>query len=244
MKKLLISVVIILLLLAGLYFIFNDKSEYQMGDSGFKEGEEEITLLVNPALSENKTYKEPTTYAIFDVVYPQFENVSAEFNKKIEDLVVEAIRIHTEDSEANWKARSDDAPAEKFQFYTAWTPVQVNKNYVSFLMRLGGYVGGAHGYENLASFNYDVTAKKEIALSDLFSKDPNYLKTISEFVRRDLRRQLGNNTNEDMLFFGTEPNTDNFSVFTLLPDSATFYFQEYQVAPYAMGESKVIMPRK
>ena len=210
-----------------------------MGDSELKGGEEEITLLVNPALSESRTYKEPTASATFDVVYPQFKDASLGFNQKIENLVMEGIENHKKDAEESWRQGR-----EKFQFYTTWAPVQVNKNYISFLLRLGGYVGGAHGYENLASFNYDVTAEKEIALSDLFPEDPDYLKTISEFVRRDLRRQLGNNANEDILLAGTEPNAENFSVFTLLPGSVTFYFVEYQVAPYAAGSSKVVMPRE
>jgi len=239
MKKLLISAVIILLLIAGSYFILKNKTDYQMGGSELNGEEEGIVLLVNSSLSENKTYKEPTAYATFDVVYPRFKDASAEFNQKIENLVMEGVENHKKDAEESWREGQ-----EKFQFYTAWAPIQVNKNYISFLLRLGGYSGGAHGYENLASFNYDITAKKEIVLSDLFSKNPNYLKTISEFTRKNLRRQFGDNANEDMLLAGTESNAENFSVFTLLPDSITFYFVEYQVAPYAMGASQVTMSRE
>lgn len=256
MKKLLISFVVVLLLFSGIYLFTKNKSSYQVEDKEEKSSEEErITLLVNPALSENKTYREPTTYATFDVAYPQFEDASDEFNQKIEDLVMEGVVNHARDAEDNWKARFETkSPGEKIsefpeekeklQFYVSWTPVQVNKNFVSILLRLGGYTGGAHGYQNIASFNYDIIGEKEITLSDLFSSDPNYLKTVSEFARKDLHRQFKGGANEEMLLAGTESKIENFSVFTFLPDAITFYFAEYQVAPYAMGGSEVTMPKR
>ena len=104
-------------------------------------------------------------------------------------------------------------------------------------------MGGAHDYHNITSFNYDVASKEEITLKDLFPNDPGYLKTISDFARKDLRSRYKNTLDDAMLSPGTEPKEENFSVFTILPGSITFYFAEYQVAPYALGELKVTMPR-
>ena len=110
----------------------------------------------------------------------------------------------------------------------------------------------------LISYNYDVMNKKEVDLVDLFPNDPNYLKTISDFSRKDLtiqfKKRLEVKTKADlqnfqdsvmpMLTDGTTPTIDNFSVSTFTPDNITFYFNQYQVAPYAMGGSTVVMSRK
>jgi len=238
MKKLLIALAIIILVAGGAYFILDSKSEYEAPTS--ENGEtEKVTLLVDPSLYETRTYKEGTADATFDVVYPEFRN-APDLNSSIEEFVMGAIETHTSDAEETRKIMTD---GDKFPFYTSWTPVQVNEDYISFVLRLGGYLGGAHDFHAIASFNYDVKGKSEVALRDLFPNDPNYLKTISNFARKELRAKFGKNANEDMLLAGTEPTLENFSVFTILPDSTTFYFGEYQVAPYALGESKVALPR-
>src|SRR3989344_1916159 len=142
MKKILIAIVILLLVFAGLYFVLKNRSVYEEKPEQAEE-KEEVTLLVDPSLSEARTFREPTAYAVFDVAYPAFKNASPEFNQKIEDFVMEAIRNHTQDAEENGKIQK---PEEKYQFYTSWTPAQVNESHISFVMRLGGYLGGAHDY--------------------------------------------------------------------------------------------------
>ncbi|MEK7569452.1 MAG: DUF3298 and DUF4163 domain-containing protein [Patescibacteria group bacterium] len=246
MKTLLIAIVIILLAFAGFQFIIKNRASYEAEIPELKkQAPVEGEVLVDTTLSETKTFNAPTAFATFDVAYPTFKNASVEFNQKIEDLVMSAVAEHKKIAEDTWRAQAETGgtPEEKFQFYASWTPVQVNDNYISVLLREGGYTGGAHGYEMLTSFNFDVMGEKEIVLSDLFPGDPNYLKAISEFARKELRRQLKENLNEDMLLPGTEPRDENFSVFSFTPGSLTFYFQQYQVAPYAAGQSKVTMPR-
>lgn len=270
MKRLLIYTCVIVLLIAGGYFLVKNNLASDKNDSKEIPKEVEVekpTSLIDKSLVEEKTIQESTEYATFDVSYPEFKNVSSSFNKKIEDLVMEEIDNHKEISEENWKARYETklpgdkisefpTKAEKYQLSISWKGVQVNENFVSIIIVFNGYTGGAHGYENIISFNYDVLNKKEITLSSLFSSDPNYLKTISEFSRNDLekqfRKRLNVKTKEDeanfkdsvvpMILEGTMPEEANFSIFTFVPDAVTFYFAQYQVAPYAMGGSSVTMP--
>lgn len=223
-------------------------------------------VLVDISLVEEKTYKKVTQYAVFDVVYPQFKNAPTEFNERIENLVDKGIENHIVDSAENWRARYDtrepgDDIAEfptddqKFQFSMSWKPIQLNENFISVLVTFGGYTGGAHGYQNMVSYNYDVTGKKDMTLGHLFPSNANYLKTVSDFSRKDLTAQFRDRLEidsksdidsgiMDMLTAGTEPTTENFSVFTFTGESITLYFTQYQVAPYAMGEFTVKMPRK
>ncbi len=244
MKKFLISIVVILLVFAGANFVLKNKDRYETKTPEALEETEEVTLLVDPALYETKTNKQLSQYFEHNEVYPQFKNVPSEFNKKVEETVLGYFSAQVPGADFPESSPEEYYPREKYEFNSSWTPMQVNESTISFLLRFWGYTGGAHGFSSLMSFNYDVKNQKEVAPRDLFPSDPNYLKTISDYARTDLRRQFGNEGNEDMILAGTEPQEENFSVFTFTPKAITFYFGQYQVAPYAMGESKVVMPRK
>jgi hypothetical protein len=77
-----------------------------------------------------------------------------------------------------------DDTAEKFPLEISYEIAQANSEFVSALVRYGGYQGGAHGYENTVSFNYDVVNQKIMSLSDLFPEDANYLETLSSFSKQ------------------------------------------------------------
>ncbi len=249
----LFSVFVVVLVVVGIYFLVKNKA---IDNSVIPEQEvkKDTLILIDPAFSETKTYTNPTAYTTFDVKYPQFKNSSAEFNKKIEDVMQNAIAEHKQISEENWKSRINSRRAgevvdefpkdgEKFELQASWKPAQVNADFISILISISAYAGGAHGYENLYSFNYDVKNKKEISLALLFPNDPNYLKTISEFSRVALHKQFRDN-NDSMLIDGTEPTRENFNIFTFTPSYITFYFSQYQVGPYVIGSPSVVMPRK
>jgi len=274
-SKFLIPVLIVIIFILILYILVRQNTSKNIEEEKTTEFTEETEVvketpkLIDESLYEEKSYTQPTQYTTFKISYPQFKNTSAGFNKKIEDLVTGGIDAQKKDSEESWKARYEtrspgdkitEFPSveEKFYFNVSWKPIQVNDEFISSILTVSGYTGGAHGYENSTSFNYDVINRKEIALADLFPSDPNYLKTISTFSRKNLetqfRKSLNIKTKDDeanfkdsvipMLTEGTMPTLDNFSVFTFTEDSITFYFAQYQVGPYTMGEPKVIMPRK
>ncbi|OGI90415.1 hypothetical protein A2911_01600 [Candidatus Nomurabacteria bacterium RIFCSPLOWO2_01_FULL_40_15] len=244
MKKLVISIVIILLVFVGANFVLKNKNQYETKTPEASKETKEVTFLINPALYETKTNKQSAQGVEHNEVYPQFKNVPNEFNKKIEETVLGYFSAQVPGDDYTESPPEEYSPREKYEFNSSWTPVQVNESFISFLLRFGGYTGGAHGYSSLTSFNYDVKNQKEIALRDLFPSDPNYLKTISGYARKDLRLQFGKNVEEDMLLAGTELDEINFSVFTFTGDEITFYFNQYQVAPYSMGQFTVTMPRK
>ncbi|MBY0376894.1 DUF3298 and DUF4163 domain-containing protein [Patescibacteria group bacterium] len=228
-----------------------------------------INLVIDKSLATEKTFSDPADkYTIFKVSYPFFKNTSAEFNAKIADQVNAGIAEQKKSAGANWKARYDTQSkgenipqfpkeADKFYFNVTWKPVQENNKFISLTLTTSAFEGGAHGYETITSYNYDVVNKKEVALASLFPNDPYYLQTISTFVRKDLtsqfRTKLNVKTKDDeanfsqvvlpMMQDGTVPDLTNFNVFTFTDSSVTFYFNQYQVAPYAMGSSTVTMPR-
>ena len=195
----------------------------------------------------SQSFSEKTdSYNIF-VEYPQFSHLPKEFNKKIYDLVFQKINDFKKDSLENNKLgiSSNDLKVSGGDTYfrIGWSPLQLNNQTISILIRISSYTGGAHSNHFVETFTYDVQNKKEITIGTLFGSVSGYLDRISQFTMNDLKNQMGKDANMDMIGEGTTPEPKNFSKFTLSSEkTVTFYFPEYQVAPYSSGEWKVVMP--
>lgn len=198
-----------------------------------------------------KSIRESNMYYDINAEYPQFEGVAPIFNQTIEKTVTDAVADHKNQSEDNQKYLIDldrsegrePRAADQYQLYVKYEQAQVNPQYISLVMRIGGYTGGAHGYENVVTFNYDVANQEMLMLSDLFPNDPNYLTTLSDYSRQQLRASLGDYANETFIVDGTNPTVENFKNFTFTDDAITIYFTQYQVAPYVAGEQRIIYRR-
>lgn len=218
---------------------------------------------------ETKFLNPDDTYVKFDVKYPYFKNADKDFNLKIETLIKSQIEDDIKLSEENWQARYDTQTAgenipktpkndeDKFYFFSNFTIIQSNSSYISFVLKYGGFNGGAHGYENITSFNYDVKNKKIIELKDIFSNNSQYLNYISTKSRDYLKKEFATVSEEDkknsapeaikeyinniveMIESGTEPKEENFWVFTFTKDKIRIYFAQYQVGPYVIGMPEV-----
>jgi len=201
---------------------------------------------------------ESNDYATVMGVYPRFENAGDAFNNTISTFVQGITRDHLGIAEENWNTRIDTdstqtvpSDADKFPLEMSYEVIQANTDFVSVLVRYGGYQGGAHGYENTVSFNYDIKNKKMMTLADLFPNDATYLETISSFSESNLiamfKAKEGTERLDDffveMIETGTMAKVDNYKVFTFTDDVITLYFGEYQVAPYVYGPQKVVFSR-
>ena len=99
--------------------------------------------------------------------------------------------------------------------------------------------GAAHPGLNSQTLNYDLGQGKELALADLFLPNANYLEEISKYCIAELSKQP---------FFdgpfseGAQPTLENYRNWNITPDGLVITFDEYQVAPYAAGPQKVIVP--
>lgn len=209
-----------------------------------------------PVLTEQSVQEETNLYVI-DVKYPQYSSVSAEFNEKIKQAAIGYIDEFKAAATSDRQARLDTAstPEEradiinnlwKYGYGVQYTAVQTNDRYISLIMRQNGFEGGAHGYDIIRTYNYDVQNQKELTLSDMFPNDPNYLQTLSQTSRQQLRAKLEDGYSVDMAEDGTQPKPENFESFTFTNPSLnsgnstiTIYFQQYQVGPYAIGQQTI-----
>lgn len=185
-----------------------------------------------------------------DAEYPQFPSASNQFNQKISQLITGQISDFKNNSQDAWNARLSTWPSntptpaypeQPFQFQETWQAAQLNTHYASFVIHIYSFSGGAHGDEQLYSFNYDFQAQKEISLTDLVGTNSATLQNLSKLsyqsVISDLQSRgwrVDENTTQ-MAQAGTAPDLKNFSTFNFNHNALIIYFQKYQVAPGAVG---------
>ena len=94
-------------------------------------------------------------------------------------------------------------------------------NYLSYVFYIESYIGGAHPNHKIWTIIYDKDSDSIINIDTLFNK---YI------------------VDTNMMLEGTKPIKENFSNFVFTEDGILILFEYYQIAPYASGEFKVIIP--
>lgn len=196
-----------------------------------------------PSISAHeKTTVKTSEYYTADIRYPAFSGFDI-VNDRIEKIITEKFGLFEKNAETSWNelnrerkssGATDGTPL--FEFAVKCEPVINNKNYISAVINIYTYEGGAHGYTNLISVNYDKSQKKFISLLDI---EGWTYERASEVCRTDLRKQFAAETDSIWIDEGTTPKEENFSVFTFDGSVLTIYFEQYQLAPYAYGIQKV-----
>ncbi len=198
--------------------------------------------------------RESDSFFYVQAEYPEFMAASDDFNHEIAVLISDKISGFKEQSTDNWKARLDTIPAGKpvpenpeqpFPFIASWESAQLNTQYLSLVVKIYYFCGGAHGNEEIHVFNYDVSQKKKIRIEDFLDSSQKALKRISKISAEDIASQLkstgwkDDDTLKGMINQGTAPTFDNFEAFNFDPQGLTIYFRKYQVAPGAAGSLTV-----
>ena len=80
---------------------------------------------------------------------------------------------------------------------------------------------------------------RELALSDLFKPNSNYLRAISDYCIRQLRNQV---SDYDTLRDGAAPTANNYNGWLITRRGLSITFDAYQVAPYVEGPKDVLVP--
>jgi len=189
--------------------------------------------------------------------YPVFTENLDELNARVEKDISNRVQEFKTQSDENWedtkKFHTSDGvvpefPNAPFTFTLQYAPQQINRNFVSFVINMEWFTGGANMAQDYATYNWDVQNNKPVSLKDLFIED-TYLSDVSKYVKATLFDQFQASgieeqyISKDMLDAGTAPIIENFLRFTFDDGSITFYFPKYQVAPGASGPQKVKMPR-
>jgi len=99
--------------------------------------------------------------------------------------------------------------------------------------------GAAHPGSYSITINYDLAQGKELALSDLFLPNADYLGAISNYCIAELSKQ---EFFEGPFAEGAQPKPENYTRWNITPNGLMITFDAYQVAPYAAGPQVVTVP--
>lgn len=103
------------------------------------------------------------------------------------------------------------------------------------------YTGGAHGITYRASDNWNIQTGRYLTLKDLFKNIKNYKKIVLDqilIMAHDMSDILFENYQELIV------KNFNEKSFNLKPHTLSFYYQQYEVGPYASGIITFDIPYK
>lgn len=170
-----------------------------------------------------------------EINYPAIEG-KWDFNLTIENLIESRKNEAYEDIKE--MGSDGEYPYEMFINYSVY---YADDNFVSLVMYVYTFAGGAHGGTVAHSINYDLNRSALLKFSDLF--EPEALNVISEYCINELNS--GDVYSEDdWVKTGAAPKEENYSAFTITESGLNVIFQQYQVAPYSAGMPEVLVPKE
>ena len=211
--------------------------------------------------SEKNVSKKSTKYTVIQlsekseylnslIKYPKFEDYSL-LNKVVKNSVENYFNSFNRYAKSDWeelnKVRAIDNIATPPFDYNVSFEVSETKKYISVLLRTYINNGGAHGSTTLISYNFD---KAENRLVNIVEATGLSYKDLSKYCNAMIKSRLIKTNSlgssekeiEEWVNEGTFPTPDNYEIFMMYDNYVKVFFEEYSVAPYALGEQTVDVP--
>lgn len=211
--------------------------------------------------SEKTVSKKSTKYTVIQlsekseylnslIKYPKFEDYSL-LNKVVKNSVENYFNSFNKFAKSDWeelnKVRAIDNIATPPFDYNVSFEVSETKKYISVLLRTYINNGGAHGSTTLISYNFD---KAENRLVNIVEATGLSYKDLSKYCNAMIKSRLIKTNSlgsaekeiEEWVNEGTFPTPDNYEIFMMYDNYVKVFFEEYSVAPYALGEQTVDVP--
>jgi hypothetical protein len=207
-----------------------------------------------------------THLAVLDLSFPvakQWADSAAmlAFNLLVDGIVSQEVAQYQRDGgigqDASPQPDTVILPKDQAKMYVPGSPayntglrigyriVQKTDKLIAVEFGVNKFLGGAHDDKRFHTLNFDLANRKALALKDLFDPSTNYMQLVANYCRQELlkrRDQIGSDSAQ--IASGTSPDSLRFFAnFELKPDGIEFLFNPYQVAPYASGEQRVLVPR-
>ncbi|QBG58388.1 hypothetical protein D2M30_4089 [Bacillus amyloliquefaciens] len=181
---------------------------------------------------KSHTYKQ-----VKQLTYPEVTNTgNASFEKKINQDFKRYIDHSYQEYVKNKK--DGEKQGYKAEYQTDFKVKYNQDGKLSIQTENYSYTGGAHGMTSVQTFNYDLAAKKQVALSDVLNTKTKvnktrdylygYIKKHDDLFDQDVKKQEITLNNERPFFF-----TKN---------GIAVVFGQYDLGPYAAGIRDVSVP--
>lgn len=207
-----------------------------------KQGDVKVTdKVVSEVIKDEITGQE-----LLDIsyAYPQFEekieflaNLNKEYNQ-IADNYIENVKA--KDLEIAKEFLEYGAEVLPFESKHYFDIIYNKNNRLSILESTVSYLGGTHPSTIWESKNYDVVLGKEIELIDVFP-DKTQGEINNEIISKfEQVTENGEKLYDEEIMNAIKANIDNIK-FYLTEEGVECYFQQYEVAPYALGMPAVML---
>lgn len=208
---------------------------------------------VNMIVRQEKMYYNNVLVLSYKIEFPQFQSIRF-FNAT--ETMNEFYRIKASEYERYCRndlfnlatkqyneSRSIGVPARPFEALNV-TDITYNQNCsVSLYMDRYEYTGGAHGNTLRRGDTWDLQSYGFTKLQSLFVPGFNYIDYILAFIEEEIKRQI--NEGNNIYFDNYEENiAEYFNIhnYFLTGTGISIFFQQYQIAPYAVGIPQFIIP--
>jgi hypothetical protein len=240
-KRLFLSIVIFILLLQTIA-----GASEELNFTG-KDKETKETLKI-----KNRVVTHSIKYSYPELTDYKDKALEDSFNKYVSSIVIKEV----EDFKKDIKASETDLLESDFNgelqsyFNIEYSIINKANNLISikFLTEVY-YAGAAHPSHAIWTVNYSLKSGKALNLGDLFKKDSNYLKVISDYSINELSekakkdgKEQGYEPDLNWIKEGASPKEENFTSFNLTGKELIINFNEYQVDCYAAGPKEVVIP--
>lgn len=180
-------------------------------------------------LEENENY-------LVEINYPKLEN---------KNLLAYSDE-YIENKEKEFKDNISDIYGMNSSKYEFKADYEVNESddILGIHLIVHEYTGGAHYIREDKSYYYDKNEDKIVSIID-FLKDEKSLDKLSNMAYYYVMKYSEDNNlefDQDMAKFGLTSDANNFEHFNFVDEGLEFIFPPYQVAYYAAGEVKILIP--
>lgn len=206
----------------------------------------EFTNGMRVVTKEIKEESKKQKYSI-KVEYPELTGASNpnadKFNQEVKNLIAKETKGFKEGVS---EESAEDAPADTetgSDIQIGYDVTLATNDLISVIFDVSAYSqGAAHPNSYAQVINYDLKSGRTLKLVDLFKPNSDYLSAISRFVIIDLKKQSGQDADNDWIEKGAGPDTDNYLNWNISRKGLAITFDPYQVGSYAEGPKHVIVP--
>ena len=226
MPKALAALVTIIALGVGAYLLFTNRPA-DTGTLATSTPTQTMGIATTTVSEEADLYK-------IDVAYPHFG--VAEIDASIDTAIQADI--------AQFKGEAvaiDYLPTAKYEMIGQFDTTTISDQVVSARLVVSRYTGGAHPNATVVGLNFNPKTRIAYSMDDALALIGMDLQQLSGEAKRQLNLDAG-----DWIQFpeGADPTRENYATYVIGEREVIFYFQQYQVAPYAAGILDISVPRK
>jgi type III secretory pathway component EscR len=169
-----------------------------------------------------------------------FKNKMAQesFNQKFRDDIINFTEdIKTQAEKFLKELNKEERPFFKYQVHIIFD-VMNKEEILSLVLSYYQYTGGAHGLTEVVSYNLNPETGEGLSFSKFLLKVWMDMEQVKEYIITEINREPRNYFPDAL---DNIRNRNNFNYY-LEGDFLIIYFQQYEIAPYAVGNPEFRIP--